>query len=64
MNIVQFLEQAAQCVRYKKNMDQLLSDQPNEVRQAILSKDPARLRRQISGDEFYANEIDVVRTNC
>ena len=63
MNIVQFLEQAAQCVRYKSNLDQLLAAQSDEVRHAILSNDVARLRRQLSSDEFYANELDVVKCN-
>ena len=63
MNIVQFLVQAAQCVRYKSNLDQLLAAQSDEVRHAILSNDVARLRRQLSSDEFYANELDVVKCN-
>jgi hypothetical protein len=61
MDIMKFLEQAAKCVRYKADLDKLLVGQSHEVSRAVLSNDVARLRRQISSDELYANEVDVVR---
>ena len=59
MNIVEFLEKLACIAHHKINMNELLSGQPLEVKNAFLTNDAAFLKIYLNRSEILADKSSV-----
>jgi len=61
MDTVKFLEQLAQNAHYRIELDELINDQPNEIKEAFRTNNPEMLKKQLGDVEYLANPSDVVQ---
>lgn len=61
MNTIEFLEKLANYPRFHSEVDTLINNQPEIIKQAFLANDIECFKKQISNEDFFANEIEVVK---
>jgi len=61
MDIVKFLEQLASNAHYRVNMMNLVGNLPEKIKNAFLMNDTESLKKQISDNDYFANESYVVK---
>lgn len=61
MNILMFLEHLASNAHHRIAIKELVSDQPNEIKEAFLTNNVALLRKQIGDTEKLADKSAVVQ---
>lgn len=59
MNIIEFLNEVANCAPNKAKVDKIIKAQPEEIQRAIKKNDGNFIKDYISNSEFYANETTV-----
>ena len=61
MDIVTIFEKLANSAHYRSRMNELIAEQPEEIKKAFLTNDGESLKKQYSDEGYLANTSHIVQ---